>query len=555
VTATAGRGVAPLAFLLLAAALGAQTPADTARPRPFDVLDYDLAVDLPDSGPVIEMSAVLVVRRRAPADTLWLDLRALRVHEVHAQGRTTAFARTPERVGIPLPPFAGREDTMRVSLRYGGAVTDGLVAQRDPRGRWTHFGDNWPDRARHWIASVDHPGDKATVSWTVRAPSTHTVVANGALVERRPLEPRAGTTPRTVTRWREERPIPVYLMVIGAAPLVEHPLGEGACGLAELTRCVAQSVYAFPEQARTIPAAFQAAPRIVEHFARLVGPFPYEKLAHVQSATRFGGMENASAIFYAGTAFVQQTLGESLIAHETAHQWFGDAVTEREWPHLWLSEGFATYFALLWTEHAHGAAAFREERAALRRQILEDRASVPERPVIDTVETDLLRLLNANSYQKGGFVLHMLRRQVGDSAFFRGIRAYYAAHRHGNATSDDLRAALERSSGTDLRWYFDQWLRRPGHPQLAVRWSYDSTARRLVLDVRQERRFGFFRLPLVVAIEGGGTGAPVTARATVEVPAEGESRLVMPIDVEMRPTRVALDPDVDLLAELRITPR
>lgn len=550
----------PFAFALLAAsASGAQTPAvptsGAPRPQPFDVLDYDLAVELPDSGRVIEMSAGLVVRRRAPADTLWLDLRSLRVHEVRSQERAVSFARTPERVGIPLSPFAGREDTVRVSLRYGGEVTDGLVAQRDPRGRWTYFGDNWPDRARYWIASVDHPGDKATVSWTVRAPSTQTVIANGALVDRRPLEPRAGTSPRTITRWREAQPIPVYLMVIGAAPLVERPLAEGACGLAEMTRCVAQSVYAFPEQARSLPAAFLAAPRIVEHFARLVGPFPYEKLAHVQSATRFGGMENASAIFYASSAFVSQTLSESLIAHETAHQWFGDAVTEREWPHLWLSEGFATYFGALWTEHAQGAAAFREELAAIRRQILADRASVPQRPVIDTIETDLLRLLNANSYQKGGFVLHMLRRQVGDSAFFRGIRAYYAAHRHGNATSDDLRAALERSSGADLRWFFDQWLRRPGFPQLEVSWSYDATARRVVLDVRQGTRFGSFRLPLTVSIESGGPGAPTTARAMVEVPAQGEARLVVPIDIGTRPTRVMLDPDNDLLAELRIAPR
>ena len=125
------------------------------------------------------------------------------------------------------------------------------------------------------------------------------------------------------------------------------------------------------------------------------------------------------------------------IAHETAHQWFGDAVTEREWSHLWLSEGFATYFEALWTEHAFGDSAFRAEMAATRAEILGDRV-VATRPVIDSAQTDLMQLLNANSYQKGGWTLHMLRTLVGDSAFFRGIRDYYAAHRDGNALTDDL---------------------------------------------------------------------------------------------------------------------
>src|SRR5262249_29677371 len=140
-------------------------------------------------------------------------------------------------------------------------------------------------------------------------------------------------------------------------------------------------------------------------------------LAHLQSSTRFGGMENASAIFYSDQAFRTGQLGTGTVAHETAHQWFGDAVTEREWPHLWLSEGFATYFAALWTQHSAGDSAFRSEMSGIRRDITTAQ-EVAKRPVIDTIETDLMALLNTNSYQKGGFVLHMLRTMLGDSAFF-----------------------------------------------------------------------------------------------------------------------------------------
>ncbi|HYD54352.1 MAG TPA: M1 family metallopeptidase [Gemmatimonadaceae bacterium] len=539
-----------LAALALAATpLAAQSPA-----RALDVLDYDLTLELPDAGRSIAMTALLTVRRAAPADTLWLDLRDLRVDEVLVGARRAAFARPEHRIGIPLPRRAGPgADTLRVTVRYGGEVRDGLIANRDARGRWTYFGDNWPNRGSHWIASVDHPSDKATVSWSVGAPSTQTVVANGALVERRPLGVAKDAPTRTLTRWRSSRPIPVYLMVVGVGPLVERPLGEAACGLAEHARCVAQSVYVVPEQAGSLPRAFEAAARIVEYFARLVGPFPYEKLSHVQSATRFGGMENASAIFYPSAAFERGTLDESLIAHETAHQWFGDAVTEREWSHLWLSEGFATYFDQLWTEHSRGPDAARASRDALRQEVLRDRTSVPHRPVIDTVETNLMRLLNANSYQKGGFVLHMLRREVGDSAFFAGLRDYYAAHRHETALTDDLQAAVERRAGRDVRWFFDQWLRRPGHPELEVGWRWDAAQEggRVVLDVRQSDRFGFWRVPLVVSIEADGR----TVVHRLEVPAERAARLVVPTPLSARPARVVLDPDADLLAVLRLDAR
>src|SRR2546422_11135134 len=135
-------------------------------------------------------------------------------------------------------------------------------------------------------------------------------------------------------------------------------------------------------------------------------------------------MENATAIFYADQPFRKRTMADGVVAHETAHQWFGDAVTETEWSHLWLSEGFATYFAALWTRKSARDSGFRAEMEEIRRVVLSSRV-VAERPVIDTAQQDLMALLNENSYQKGGFVLHMLRTTLGDSAFFRGLHRYY----------------------------------------------------------------------------------------------------------------------------------
>src|SRR5204862_2481017 len=167
-------------------------------------------------------------------------------------------------------------------------------------------------------------------------------------------------------------------------------LANTACGDDEGKRCVPQVVYTAPEQKSMLPGPFARAGEIVQLFGRLVGPFPYEKLAHLQSSTRFGGMENASAIFYSDGSFRRRTMNEGLIAHETAHQWFGDAVTERDWAHLWLSEGFATYFAALWTRHAHGDSAFRHEMARNRAVVLADTEDVGTRPVIDTAQRQLL---------------------------------------------------------------------------------------------------------------------------------------------------------------------
>ena len=523
--------------------LAAQQAAPVPRPyRPgIDVLDYALSVDLPDSGNRIEGRAVLTVRRTARTDTLVLDLLSLRVDSVLVDERATRFRRDSGTIRIPLP--AASSDTVTVAVRYGGPVTDGLIMRSDTAWGWTAFADNWPNRGRHWIPSVDHPSDKATVSWTVRAPSRLKVIANGARLGEDPVG--GSNPPRTVTRWRMNEPIPVYLMVIAAAPLYEYDLGETACGLTLVGRCVHQWVYVEPRLADFLPGPFRSAADIVSYFGSLVGPFPYERLAHLESSTRFGGMENATAIFYADQPFRKRTMADGVVAHETAHQWFGDAVTETEWSHLWLSEGFATYFAALWTRKSAGDSGFRAEMGEIRRAVLSSRV-VAERPVIDTAEQDLMALLNENSYQKGGFVLHMVRTRLGDSAFFRGLHRYYDRYRNGNALSDDLRRELEASSGP-LGWFFDQWLRRPGFPELTTSWTYDAAAKRVTLSITQAARFGSYRFPLTVDIR---TAAGGRVRTRVAVSAQTTTRVTLDPPLDAAPAELAFDPDVELLARI-----
>ncbi len=535
--------------------LGLVSPPLESQQPGVDVQRYRYELTLPDTGRHVEVAATIEFARDRAVNELRLDLLApMRVTRARrgcgTNPATARFTQDSQTVSIALAAAPSATGLNCVHLEYEGAPTDGLVIGTDSAGRWRAFGDNWPNRARHWLASNDHPSDKALVEFSVVAPATLRVVANGIQVES-DLVDEGASAPRARTTWKTLFPIPTYLMVIAAAPLERYALGLTACGLGGVERCVPQQVYTAPEQARFMPGNFKFADDIVRYFARTVGPFPYAQLAHLQSSTRFGGMENAGAIFYADRLFRQPNgVSVGLIAHETAHQWFGDAVTEREWAHLWLSEGFATYFAALYTEYGTGPDAFRAEMAEMRASII-GAAVVVERPVIDTAQTNLMALLNTNSYQKGGFVLHMLRAEVGDSAFFRGIRSYWSTNKHANALTTDLRAAVEQAAGRELGWFFDQWLTRPGFAEVTTRWTHDPVSGQVTLSVQQGERFGAYRFALRVAVDGADGD---TTLVRVEVPAEPSSSVVLPGRWSTAPRALRLDPYHELLASFALTP-
>jgi aminopeptidase N len=540
-------------LLMLAMPLGAASAqvtenSRTGNSRPgIDVLQYTFHVDFPAKpfpDTIRFTSMIRFTRSRGTAD-LSLDLvAAMQVDSIRINGTPVRYTRSGDRVALAFSEIAG--DTVVVAVHYHGSPLDGLIISRDPALGWTAFGDNFPDRARQWLAVVDHPSDKALVEWVVRAPSTHRVIANGELLEETP-EIAPAETPMVLTRWITRRPIYTAVMVIGVAPFAVVELGETACGLAERPGCVRQSVWTVPSKRAVVPGNFARAGEMVALFSRLAGPYPYEKLAHVASSTRYGGMENAGAIFYAASLFRPGSPSEGLIAHETAHQWFGDAVTEREWPHVWLSEGFATYFAALWTEHAHGDSAFRGDLMAMRKRVLGSPIT-NQKPVIDEALNDLARVLNTNVYEKAGFVLHMLRREIRDSAFFGGIRAYYAAHRHGNALTADLQREFERTSGQSLEWFFAQWMRRPGTADVSTSWRYDAATLRVVLTVTQGTAFPPYRLSLCVDVVDA-QGA--TQRVRVMVPAAATASVGVNVTLSSAPQRVIVDADVSLLGTLR----
>lgn len=279
-----------------------------------------------------------------------------------------------------------------------------------------------------------------------------------------------------------------------------------------------------------------------EFFSDRVGPYVYQKLAHVEAAGMGGGTEHASNIFYGEKGI---TAGNGPVVHETAHQWFGDAVTESDWNDVWLSEGFATYFTLLYTEHAAGRDAFVEGVRRSRDAVLQLEKSQPNTPVVRVNLNEASQRPNSQfAYQKGAWALHMLRDVVGTETFWRGMREYYRRHLNGTASTDDLRRVMEQVSGQNLTGFFRQWLNRSGVPALAGTWRYDAAAKQVVVTVRQTQAAEPYRLSMGVGLAQAAGAPPRMHQMTIT---GRDTTATFAADVE--PVSVVLDPGVWVLAD------
>ena len=499
----------------------------------LDVEHYVFNLELSDEHDTIRGEASLRIRFLKELPELHLDLvgpapngKGMKVQEVLKNGRALNYRQeAPEDLFVELDePLAG-DSTHLFTIQYSGIPKDGLIIGENLYGQRTFFGDNWPNRAHHWLPCVDHPSDKATIDFIVTAPDHYQVVANGEQLEELNLDEAT-----KLTHWREAVPIPMKVAVIGAAQFGVRQAGE--------VGGVPVSSWVYPGNRTKGYHDYAPAVEVLHFFTEAIGPYAYEKLANVQSKTRYGGMENAGNIFY----FEQSVTGGQdhidLIAHEVAHQWFGNSVTEGNWHHIWLSEGFATYGANLYIEHAYGRDEMAKRLISERQQVLVFSNRSP-RPVIDTTVTDWNRLLNANSYQKGSWVLHMLRRKVGEVDFWKGLRQYYAAFKNGNALTADFQRVMEAASGMDLSRFFQQWLYQPGYPELAVEWSQEGGL--LELDVRQLQPGPAFDFPLDIKAEGPD-GAEL--KWTVDI---NRSKKAVSLPCNFEPKRIWLDPDTWLL--------
>ena len=540
--------------LLLAVALSAGTAvlvhADTyPKNAGIDVLHYAFTLELQDQDDRIAGTAAIDVRFAVDGVTsLRFDLvghnaatgKGMAVESVSVDGTAVTPTHRDEVLVVPLSRPSARGQRVRVQVVYAGEPASGLRIANNRYGERTFFSDNWPDRARHWLPTVDHPYDKATAEMLVTAPAHYQVISNGLLVEETDLP--GG---RRRTHWRQSVPIASWLYVLGVARFaVQHV--DTFQGKAIQTWVYAQDrdkgFYDFAVPTRAA----------LEFYTDKVGPFVYEKLANVQSNSVSGGMEAASAIFYSETSVTgeRSERWRNVIIHEIAHQWFGNAVTESDWDDVWLSEGFATYFTLLFIEHQYGRDEFLRGLAASRERVLAFDKEQPDYRVVHDTLADMSKVTTGQTYQKGAWVLHMLRGLVGDEAFWTGIRRYYQAHMNGHATTADFRAEMERASGRDLRGFFDQWLTRGGVVRLEGDWRHDASAGQVAIRLTQVDRARTFAMPIQVAVYSAGN--PVPAISTVQL---GDVVTEVRIAAPARPDRVVLDPHQWVLMEATFSER
>lgn len=501
----------------------------------IDVQHYTYALTLSDDNDQLKGKATIDILFLKDAKTFSLDLiskkndgKGMTVTAAAEKNQPLSFRHTSDEVAIDLSTAAKAGDTRTIEISYEGIPADGLIISNNKYKHRGFFGDNWPNRARNWLPCVDHPADKAAVDFIVTAPDHYQVVANGVQVEETTLPGKM-----KLTHYKETVPLPTKIMVIGASDFAVQYAGE--------VQCIPIHSWIYPEDKEKGFYDYAQATEILPWFIKNVGPYAYKKLANVQSKTIFGGMENAGTIFYSENSVTGTRKSESLLAHEIAHQWFGDMATEADWSHLWLSEGFATYMTILYFEQKYGMDTAQKMRATDRLQVIAFNKQT-QRPVVDSSESDYMQLLNANSYQKGGWVLHMLRRELGDTLFWKGIRTYYSRYSGKNALTDDLRKVMEAISGKDLTIFFRQWLFTPGQPQLAISWKYDATKKMITGTIQQQQK-DLFQFPLELAVFFEGNEI-LTQKVVVK-----ERRASFSISAPRKPQSLVPDPGVNLLFE------
>ncbi len=456
----------------------------------YDVEHYTFHIEISDRTDKINGLAEIFVKINDPkTQTLTLDLvdiasgldgKGMHVKSVKKKGRSLSYNHKDNKLSIALNETLEPGQMISLSVAYAGIPADGLIIDENKYGDRTFFGDNWPDRARHWLPTVDHPADKATCEFIVTAPAHYQVIANGMLREESNLLDFKNREELKVTHWVNRIPIPTKVMVMGVARFaVLH---------AEQHHHIPIQYWVYPEDREAGFSAFEPSANILQFFSTKLGPYPYDKLAQVESKTNYGGMENASNIFYSEEAIHTRNKLEALIAHEIAHQWFGNSLTESDWSHVWLSEGFATYLSHLYFEHTYG----RDSLAALlkedKERIFAFHLKSPETTVVDTATHNLFKLLNANSYQKGSWFLHMLRSKTGDDLFWKGLRLYYQRYKESNANTEDFRKIMEEVSGQNLAAFFNQWLNKPGHPYITGSWKYNGFGKKLTISLDQSQQ-------------------------------------------------------------------
>jgi aminopeptidase N len=534
----------------------AQTPAAPAAPtvealqtagdRPIDIqhIRLDLRVDIPKKN--VDAQAAIRFRSLRRISSITLDAMEFEINKVTLapEGQTASsasFAHDGKKLVIDLPSPWPADQTGTLNIDY---------KVHEPRAGLHFFGPTpaepdvplqvWSqgesETNRYWIPCLDHPNQRQTTEMVVVAPEGFDVVSNGKLVERKQNDDKSATF-----HWLQDKPHVSYLitLVVGKFDIVT----EDWNGI--------PVVYYVPKgKKEDVARSFGRTRDMLTFFSDRFGiKYPWDKYAQIAAEQFGGGMENTSATTLTDRALHDERSmldnnSDGLIAHELAHQWWGDLVTCRDWSHLWLNEGFASYAEVLWAEHHDGP----EEGAY--NLVQKSRPAISggkDRPIVDRRYPSSGAMFDSRAYPKGAWVLHMLRRRLGDDVFFKCLQEYGNAFRLQCADTNDFRRAFEKITGRSLERFFYDWTERSGNPVLNITTEYQPDSKQARISVKQTQAGEAFHFPLKILFMVPGQ-SPIVSEQEIT---EKEQTFVEPLPG--RPTMVCVDPDQTLLAEIEET--
>jgi aminopeptidase N len=490
----------PLLLLLLAAD---PAPLD-ASTRDFDQVHLSVRVTPRIAEGIVDGETTLDFLSLAdPLKVLRLHCEETAVHSVRdGAGAPLEHSLAGGVLSIPLAAPLARGAAGRVTVAYRARPTQGMFfhapTPESPSTPLEMYSQGEGTDNRRWFPCYDLPDDRATVEVFAAVPEDMTTVSNGT---------RVGSAPRPgglrEDHWRLDRTIPTYLV-----SLIAGRFDSGTAKAGDVTL----EFNAQKGRLQELRNGCANTPSMMAFFADYTGhPYPYPRYAQTTVWDFvYGGMENASAttmnmrLLHPEDALPNYS-GDGLVAHELAHQWFGDLLTCRTFEHIWLNEGFATYFTDLWFESHEGPEKFTLERRSQNRRYMDQTREPEKLGLKPSPRGDVpLELFGGKQYNRGAAILHQLRIELGDAAFRDGIRAWVKGNVDRAVTSEEFRRAMEGAAGRDLRWFFDQWVYGAGYPVLEV------TMKPRSIVVEQ------------VQVEGGGQ--PAEFRITVPVRV-GEERV------------------------------
>ncbi|MGD9347305.1 MAG: M1 family metallopeptidase [Candidatus Aminicenantes bacterium] len=490
----------------------------------FDVIHYEFDWKIDSDAHSIEgLAKVMGESTIQGLDSITLNLmNTMTVDGVEQNQNSLIYSHQNDLLTIYFGKNYKKGESFTVEISYSGHPTSGLYY--DYHGSMPIiYSLTEPSDARHWFPCYDFPSDKATADLNITVPSGLTAASNGTLVE---VKMNADDT--VTYSWEISYPIATYLISVAATNYVtfSHTYNSGQEEMDVV-------YYVYPELFEYAKTDFANTVPQIEFYSEAFGEYPFLREKYGMALIPGGtAMEHQTCTSYPARVIDGEQGYDWLIAHELAHQWWGDLVTPADWAEIWLNEGFATYSDALWWEHLYGMAGLKARMSDFR-SILFERYSGPHHAIYDPPQG---YLFSAIEYEKGAWVLHMLRFVVGEDNFWEILKTYAQRFAYAIASTDDFKSVCEEVYEADLDWFFDQWIYEPGYPRYEFSWGHSGpNSVRIIINQTQES-YPIYSMPieLQVVLPSG------TVKRTVWV---DEKLNVYDLSFAETPSDVLFDPD------------